>query len=313
MKVLSSAWFAIIVPALVGLACGGFVVRGLGAYGLSLFIALPLLVSTLASFCWSLRTTRSLGSAYGVGFGSLLLLGAMILGIAIDGLVCLVMALPLAAALCAAGAMLGQYLARLVSANRSAGILPCLLIALFPPLAMFESSNQPSPTRTVTTAVTIKASPARVWQTVIAFPPITQPPNGIFRFGFAYPVEAQITGSGVGAVRYCRFSTGSFVEPITEWNPPRALAFDVTSCPEPMQEFSPYRDLHATHLKNYMVSHHGEFRILQNATNITLQGTTWYSHSISPQWYWGPISDFVIHRIHQRVLDHIKDVAEASN
>ena len=99
---------------------------------------------------------------------------------------------------------------------------------------------------------------------MVAFPPIASPPDGIFRLGVAYPLSARINGSGVGAIRYCTFSTGSFVEPITSWEPPHLIAFDVTSSPEPMQEFSPYRDLHAPHLKDYMVSHHGEFRILQH-------------------------------------------------
>ena len=191
--------------------------------------------------------------------------------------------------------------------------MPCLLVVLFPPIAAFDASTQSSPPmRTVTTIVAIRAPAERVWQVVVAFPPIAKPPDGIFRLGFAYPLSAHISGSGVGAIRHCTFSTGSFVEPITEWEPPRLLAFDVTSCPEPMQEFSPYRDFHAPHLKNYMVSHHGEFRIQQHGASTILQGTTWYTHSISPQWYWRPISDYIIHRIHERVLTHIKSIAEGT-
>ena len=39
---------------------------------------------------------------------------------------------------------------------------------------------------------------------------------------------------------------------------------------------------------------------------------TWFTHSLSPQWYWGPISDYMIHRIHERVLNHIKHTVESS-
>ena len=54
------------------------------------------------------------------------------------------------------------------------------------------------------------------------------------------PVEdldhsTEIEGEGVGAVRHCVFSTGAFVEPITIWNEPRHLRFDVTAMPEPMR------------------------------------------------------------------------------
>lgn len=314
MKTLSSHWFAVIVPALAGLGSSALAVRGFGVYGWSLFVGLPILVSTLSAFFWCLQPSRSFGSAYGIAFFAVLLLGIMLLFIAIDGLVCLLMALPLAAVLCLPGAALGRYLSRFTSAGRATSTLPCLFVLLFLPLAAFDASTQSSPhMRIVTTAVSIHASAARVWYAVIAFPPITNPPDGIFRLGFAYPLSARIEGTGVGASRYCTFSTGSFVEPITTWEPPALLAFDVTSCPEPVQEFSPYRDLQAPHLHNYMVSHHGEFRIRQTAEGSVLEGTTWYSHSISPQWYWGPISDYIIHRIHERVLQHIKRNAEGTS
>ena len=38
------------------------------------------------------------------------------------------------------------------------------------------------------------------------------------RAGLAYPMRARIEGSGPGAVRYCEFSTGPFVEPIVTWD-----------------------------------------------------------------------------------------------
>jgi hypothetical protein len=311
LKKLSSAWFATIIPALVGLGCSALTVRGFGVYGWSLFIVLPILVSTLSAFLWCLQPSRSFGSAYRVAFLSLIVLGAMLLCIALDGFVCLLMALPLAALFCLPGTALGRYFAQFASGGRPTSRLPCALVVLFPGVAAFEASiKAPATVRLVSTTVTIRASADRIWQTVIAFPPITTVPRGVFRFGFAYPLSARIEGTGVGATRHCTFSTGSFVEPITTWLPPTNLGFDVTSSPEPMQEFSPYRDLHAPHLNNYMISHRGEFRIRRAADGYILEGNTWYSHSIAPAWYWGPISDYIIHKIHERVLEQIKRTAE---
>ena len=56
----------------------------------------------------------------------------------------------------------------------------------------------------------------------------------------ACPISAEIEGKGVGAVRHCIFTTGAFVEPITVWDEPNTLAFDVTEQPPPMKELSPY-------------------------------------------------------------------------
>src|SRR5205809_3436324 len=36
-----------------------------------------------------------------------------------------------------------------------------------------------------------------------------------------------IEGTGVGATRYCDFTTGSFVEPIAVWEENRRLGFDI--------------------------------------------------------------------------------------
>jgi phosphoribosylformylglycinamidine (FGAM) synthase-like enzyme len=41
-----------------------------------------------------------------------------------------------------------------------------------------------------------------------------------------------------------------------------------------------------------------------------LEGTTWYYHNIRPTFYWQLWSDHIIHKIHERVLTHIKTNAE---
>jgi hypothetical protein len=241
---------------------------------------------------------------------SLLCLGGFILIFAIDGLICLLMALPLAMLLGLPGAFLGQWLGAACGGG-IASTLPILLVVLFPGLVAFErTTNTQEPVRSVTTTVVVKAPIQRVWQTVIAFPKISERPTGIFRLGIAYPIEAHIDGKGVGAVRSCVFSTGPFIEPITQWQEPTLLAFDVAAVPEPMKETSFYEHINAPHLHGHMISRHGQFRLTERNGLVTVEGTTWYTHSLAPQWYWGPISDFIIHQVHERVLNHIKKTAE---
>ncbi len=244
----------------------------------------------------------------------MLLLGAAILVFAIDGLICLLMALPLALVIGAGGAFLGSYVGMSVGLSKrrsKSPTLPVVLIALLPGAAALEHAAKPPPElRTVTTRVTIAAPAARVWPVVIAFPRIAEPPGGIFRVGIAYPIEARIDGVGVGALRQCVFSTGRFVEPITAWEEPSRLAFDVTAQPEPMRELSIYEHVDAPHLHGFMVSERGQFRLIEEEGRTVLEGTTWYRHDLAPAWYWGPISDQIIHRIHRRVLEHIRRTVE---
>lgn len=311
-KILNHKATAILLPAFIGLGGGAICVRGFEQYGWSLFLGLPILVSFLAAFCWTFKRHTSFGSAYGISCLSILTLGFLIILFALDGLVCLLMALPLAAVLALVGTLIGRLVGSSIGGTKGGGIAS-LLCLLFPCLVGFEDAKAPDPViRKVTTSVLIDAQIEDVWDTVIAFPKINDSPKGIFRYGIAYPIEARIEGHGVGAIRYCTFSTGDFVEPVTVWDAPNKLAFDVTSNPPPMKELTIHEDMHAPHLHNHMVSKRGQFRLYQRGDQVLLEGTTWYSHSISPEFYWGIISDQIIHRIHDRVLNHIKDHTQKS-
>ena len=161
------------------------------------------------------------------------------------------------------------------------------------------------------TSIVVNAPPPAVWRHVIAFDDITEVPEWYFRAGLAYPRRARIDGAGPGAVRYCEFSTGAFREPITEWIEPAKLAFDVTDQPPPVQEWSPYAHVYAPHLAGYFRTSHGEFRLTPLPGGRTrLEGRTWYTLRMAPAAYWNPIADAILHRIHQRVLRHIKSRAE---
>jgi hypothetical protein len=237
--------------------------------------------------------------------------GALALVIALDGLICMLFALPLAAVISLAGAAIGRAAARdLHRQNWDRSVI--LLICSFPLLIAAEANIQRElPVAPVTTSIEIDAPIQEVWNQVISFPPITQPPGLLFKLGIAYPINARIVGSGVGAVRYCEFSTGPFVEPITTWQPPHLLAFTVTSSPCPLKELSIYPELDVPHLHGFLKSEHGEFRLHESSGKTVVTGTTWYSNDMAPEFYWRAISDQIIHSIHERVLGHIKKVAEA--
>ena len=78
-----------------------------------------------------------------------------------------------------------------------------------------------------------------------------------------------------------------------------------------MSEWSPYAKLTPKHLHGYFVSEEGQFRLIPLGDNRTqLEGTTWYQHGLWPAEYWRWWSDAIIHRIHLRVLAHIRTLAE---
>jgi uncharacterized protein YndB with AHSA1/START domain len=221
------------------------------------------------------------------------------------------MALPLAIPLGMLGAMLGEAIAK--ERRASSPVEAALLFLVLPLSGAIEARLQNPPLREVLTSIEIDAPPAQVWPHVLGFTDIDEPPQWFFRLGIAYPVRARLAGKGVGAVRHCEFSTGAFVEPITAWEEPRRLAFDVERQPPPMHEWSPYRHVHAQHLLDTLRSRRGEFRLVPLSGGRTrLEGRTFYQLSMEPQPYWSFFSDLLIHRIHQRVLAHIAAEVSAS-
>lgn len=280
------------------------------SYGTVLFFISPAAAGALTGFLANRPCDRGLGRTLGVVTLMMLCAAGGLLLIALEGVICILMAAPIMLPLALVGGSVGYGISLMDAASLRDG-LPCL--AVLPLGAWVEPHLQTAPVRQVTSSIIVAAPPEQVWRTVIAFPQLSPPEEWCFRAGIACPMSAEIEGSGVGAVRRCVFTTGEFVEPITAWDPPRRLAFDVTEQPPPMFELSPYHHIHPPHLDGNFRSTRGEFRLVDLGDGRTrLDGTTWYVIEMGPQEYWRLWTDAIIHRIHLRVLRHIRKAAETS-
>jgi uncharacterized membrane protein YhaH (DUF805 family) len=306
---LRSALLGVAAGVTIAGAMGAVSIYLLGQYGAALFFATPFLMGAVGAYLYNRPQLRPLSGSIAVGLASVAIAGASMLLFALEGLLCLAMAFPIAAGLGTLGALTGWLIAQSPLARPSHAGAAALML---PALAGAETLAPASRPVEVATAIEVDAAPERVWPHVIGFSELSPPSELTFRLGIAYPVRARIEGEGVGAVRRCEFSTGPFVEPITRWEPPHRLSFDVASQPPPMHEWSPYRHVQPPHLDNYLRSRRGEFRLTALPGGRTrLEGSTWYEVDIFPQAYWQIWSDALLHNIHGRVLAHIKRLAEA--
>jgi hypothetical protein len=274
-----------------------------------LFFATPFTMGATTAAFYNAKVTRRLRDTIGLAVVATLLTGSIVLLFAIEGLLCLAMAMPISVGIAVIGALIGRAI---VTSSRTPAGSAAMIVAL-PLLAAGEARLAAPELHDVTTTIEIDAPPERVWPNVIGFSDLPEPPEWQYRMGIAYPMRARIDGEGVGAVRRCEFSTGPFVEPITTWDPPRRLAFDVTQQPPSMTEWSPYHAIHAPHLEGTMTSRGGEFRLVPLAGGRTrLEGTTHYTLAIYPELYWRAYAELLLHGIHTRVLRHIKGLSETS-
>jgi hypothetical protein len=290
------------VVCFVALLGAAFKLAAHGIYGWTLFFVLPIIGGGLGT--WSVQpgtwgqAVRN-GAIIGVaGCLLFLLLGK-------EGYICVLMALPIVVPLTILGSVLAFWGGGVSSAKR-----PAILCLMLPASLLFDGNAKP-PVYSVTTSIVVEAPPEQVWKNVVAFPEIALPPDWVLDKGFAYPVRTRIEGAGVGAHRQCDLSTGTVEERVTVWDEPRLLRFVVTSTPPAMQERGLYGPITPKHVTGYYNSAEGQFELIELPGSRTLVvGTSWYRHGLWPAEYWRLWSDMVVHHIHRRVLEHIRELSE---
>ncbi|PYT42805.1 MAG: hypothetical protein DMG45_08550 [Acidobacteria bacterium] len=309
---LGSAVLSIFLTSVLGLVFLTLGTLVIGAYGWGLFVALPFCLGMFSVLLYSYHSPRDWWTCLNVALLPVGILGVTLILVAMEGVICVLMAAPFALGLAALGGMLGYTIQAHHWRPKQTPAMLSIVILLIPASFGIEhaAALQP-PTSEVRTAIEVNAPPEKVWNQVVAFAEIPPPKELLFRAGIAYPIRAEISGHGVGAVRHCVFSTGPFVEPIEVWDEPRLLKFGVTANPAPLEELTPYGHIDPLHLHGYFVSEKGQFLLTALPGGRTrVEGTTWYQHTMWPAAYWHLWSDYIIHRIHLRVLEHIREGVE---
>jgi len=307
----SSILFSIGITVIVALLFTAFSVSVIEEYGWGLFVAIPFFIGFTSVMLYAYHHQPvSRKKAIGIGVTGISFFAIFLFGLAMEGVICIAMAAPFGYIL----GMMGSLLAYAIQHQPQRASLNSIAVFVFalPGMMWIEKhSNIEATVYELKTGIIINQPPQKVWNQLISFSTIDPPEEFIFKTGIAYPVDAKITGQGVGAIRYCNFTTGPFVEPITVWNEPRLLKFDVLKQPQPMIEMSVYDEVHAPHLNGYFYSLQGEFKLTPiNAHQTFLEGTTWYKNEMWPSFYWKQWTDIILHKIHFRVLQHIKKKAE---
>lgn len=296
-------WVAVEITVAISALLTLWGIYGIGVYGMALFVITPLFMGMCSTILYGLKKEITRREAWGISWLTVAVFAVVLLLFALEGVICILMAAPIALFLAWIGSLIGYGFVNKTPGNTPTIML--IMITMIPATAFIEKNNEPALT-SVVTSIDIDADPQTVWKNVVEFPQLAEPTEFIFKTGIAYPINAKIEGTGVGSVRHCNFTTGSFVEPITTWDEARLLKFSVEEQPAPMKELS-FWDIDAPHLHDYFVSKEGQFKLTALPDGKTrLEGTTWYYHNIKPAFYWQIWSNYIVHKIHNRVLMHIK-------
>lgn len=149
-----------------------------------------------------------------------------------EGIICVVIWLPLVIILSLTGGVLAGLFLAIFKARRDRNY--CLIaVALLPfAVAPFEHLQAAkSEITNVPTHIKIHASAEAVWKQIRSVPMISAHEQSLsfsHLIGFPRPLEAKLVGEGVSAVRYATFEKGVlFIETITDWDEPRRLSFSI--------------------------------------------------------------------------------------
>lgn len=290
---------------LLSVAVGALI---LGVYGYGMFVVSPFFIGAVAAYF--ANRTKELGAVTTVqiALGATLLGGLSLVAAALEGVLCIVMAAPLAIPVAWVGALLGQSIARL--GRRPArhtlsgfALLPIVFATehAFPPMTTFETYQ----------TIGVNAPPAMVWNAIVKMDTIDEPLALPFRLGVAYPLRGEVLGEGVGATRRGEFSTGIAIERVTEWIFGQRLAFVVENDVPAMQEISPYREVHAPHAVGYFRTTLTSFELARRPDGGTeIIERTFHQLKLDPAYYWLPMARWIVRENNARVLAHIRHQAE---
>ena len=267
-----------------------------GVLALPSFLLLPLIVGLVAAWFYR-RLNRSIGITFlDALWVSLVGIGAAWIVLR-EGVICLIIVSPALYLLVTAGLLLGRVWFRPNYTKLQLTIFPLLLLLTVTD-AFYGSGEQAM----VTDKILIRATPDKVWPHVLAFPEITdRPAYWIFRLGLPYPTQTTNGGNFVGADRQCMFSNGIVIqEKVAEFVPGEKLTFDIIEQP--------------THPEAYghITLHRGQFVLRDNHDGTTtLFGSSWYTLHVRPLWYFDLWTRDMTRAVHQRVMNHVRRLAEA--
>ena len=279
-----------------------------GIYGYGLFVASPFVIGAVTAYIANRKQDLGVRLTVEVVMLATAIGSLALIAMALEGLVCLLMAAPLGFFVAVAGGLLGRAIAVRLGSSPGQTMGAIALV----PLIFASESLMPTTTRFDThQTIEINAPPAVVWQSIIRMDMRDEPVALPYRLGLAYPLAGEVVGEGVGALRRGEFSTGTALERVTEWLPDRKLAFVVEEDVPALRELSPYSHVHAPHVRGYFLTNLTSFELVPLPGNRTqLVERTSHELKLEPILYWMPLARLVIDLNNDRVLRHIKRRAE---
>ena len=216
----------------------------------------------------------------------------------VEGLVCILMALPLVAVCALVGYLIGLIIKLFTRKkdNLKLSILPLFILLVSYVFNHVWSGDGVE--SAVSTSMILKVSPPIVYDYIKQVDTVTAPPHWFHELGLPYPYKCIMTAEEVGGKRICQFDAGVITETILELEKNRLLRMEVSDYKMPGKVWFSFKE------DRYDVGQ------IMSGTRITR--TTTYLSKLRPRLYWTEIEKLTIGAQQELVFENLRNEVEKS-
>jgi uncharacterized protein YndB with AHSA1/START domain len=296
-----------VITGVVAIVSTAFSVFVLGDYGASLFALTPFALGALAAFLRGADSPATFADCVSSAFIATWLVMIGLLGLALEGVVCIAMAFPLLICMVMVGAVLGYVLQR---ARWHRGVVATCLVMVSPVSMIGESAMErvPLPVEVVTEQY-VQVSSEQLWRVLTTPTQLGLSSTILGRIGLTVPERIKLKVDGAQRMLECETSNETMDLEVLRYEEGKRLSFRPRSMVAPMKELTPYDEIHAPHLDGYFQVELGEIELEPRLDGTLVRATTRLRHRIWPATYWEIFTYPIFDTMHHRVISALESAA----
>lgn len=264
-------------------------------YGLSFFVFLPFVLGYILG-----KSTIRKFSLYGLIFSLTLFFILLLVG-GLEGMVCILMAMPLVLIAVALGYATKRLIEKSKKINQSndiikSSILPLVLFLGFGFLEK-ELTKNDKEIISVKTEMVFPYTASEVYETIKSVDTLIAEKPFLMRLDLPIPYKCILEKEEVGGLRICYFTGGTITERITELEKAKVLRMNVIDYNLTGRKWLGFKEA------IYYFDQVGK-------DSCKLTRITTYTSVLTPRFYWQPLEKIGISQEHDYVFDNLKNDLE---
>lgn len=260
-------------------------------YGLSFFVFLPFTLGYILG-----KSTIKAISLWGLII-SLIIFFILLLAGGLEGMVCILMAMPLIIGAVALGSLIKYLVKRQQNKDKNenlikSSILPFCLFLIFG-FVETELTKNNNNIIEIKSEIIVPYSTMEVYETIKSVDTLDTKKPFLMKLDLPVPQKCILEDEKIGGIRTCYFEGGKIVERITELEKGKILKMDVIDYQLTGRKWLGFSE--AIYL----------FDELENGQTKMTRITT-YSSELYPRFYWKPLEKIGIEQEHEYVFSNLK-------